>query len=166
MPAAAGVDGDGKEYGDGELGDSAVWTISPRMKDDTPRREGVPSRGALAISNGWGRFEHGRRRRRRAAGRECRSGTDVLIRLRRVVPHMAAVILFHSAREFARGRSHKRRNSWGWDPGGGHGVRGRLRGYPDFRVPEFPRDISFDTPPTIAFRWLFKRAPSERTPRA
>src|SRR2546430_6005921 len=84
------------------LGDNAVWTISPRMKDDTPRWEEVPSRGAWSISVCRRHLPPARWGRRAAAARECRSGIGVLIRLRLEMPHAAAALLFHAARDFAR----------------------------------------------------------------
>ncbi len=73
-------------------GDSAVWTISPRMKDDTPRWEGVPARGALSISVCRKRSSYARIGRRRAATGECRSGIGMTV----------TALLFHAIRKCAR----------------------------------------------------------------
>src|SRR3954462_11089317 len=102
MPAGAGDGGGGREDVDGELGDNGVWTISPRVKDDTPRREGVPSRGALSISVCRRRSEHARQAGRRSAARECRSAFGVLMCLRLMKPPLAATAVFNPVREFAR----------------------------------------------------------------
>src|ERR1041384_4159229 len=49
MQETGGGEVDGWSDVDAGLGDSAVWTISPREKDDAPRRENLPSRGAFAF---------------------------------------------------------------------------------------------------------------------
>src|SRR4051812_22826001 len=102
MRAGAGDGGGGGEDGGGELGDNAVWTISPRVKDDTPRWEEVPSRGALSISVCRRRSEHACQAGRRSAARECRSAIGVLIRLRLMKPPVAARAVFNAVGEFAR----------------------------------------------------------------
>src|SRR5258707_9397887 len=79
MPGGGGDDEDGRESVNEGPGDSAVWTISPRMKDDTPRWEGVPARGALSISVCRKRSSYARIGRRRAAARECRSGIGMTV---------------------------------------------------------------------------------------
>src|SRR3954469_14136681 len=102
MPAGAGGGGDGRGNLGGDRDDSAVWTISPRVKDDTPRWEEVPSRGALSISVCRRRSEHARQAGRRSSARECRSAIGVLIRLRLMMPPVAATAVFNPVREFAR----------------------------------------------------------------
>src|SRR5260370_37225721 len=92
MTAGGGDDGDGRESVNEGLGDSAVWTISPRMKDDTPRWEGVPARGALSISVCRKRSSYARIGRRRAATGECRSGIGMTV----------TALLFQSKRKCAR----------------------------------------------------------------
>jgi hypothetical protein len=89
MPRPGGDDGDGSACVDGELGDSAVWTISPRVKDDAPRWEDFPWRGVMSISV-CRRFWYARRCGRRAAASRSSSGIGVLIRLR---PGVAAGVL-------------------------------------------------------------------------
>src|SRR3954468_18194318 len=102
MPAGAGDGGGGGEDGDGEIGDGAASAISPRVKDDTPRWEEVPSRGALSISVCRRRSEHARQAGRCSAARECRSAIGVLFRLRLMNPPVAATAVFNPVREFAR----------------------------------------------------------------
>src|ERR1044071_2930426 len=83
MPEVGAAGSGGWRCGDEELGDSAVWTISPREKDDAPRWENLPPRGALSISDCRRRPSRRRPEGRLGPARKCRSGTGVIIRLRK-----------------------------------------------------------------------------------
>src|SRR5688572_10272856 len=99
MPRCGAGGGEGwRSCADEGFGDSAVWTISPREKDDAPRRENFPSRGALSISACRGRLGRRRSEERLVPARECRSGTGVVIRLRKGA---SLAPVFHAGSFFA-----------------------------------------------------------------